>query len=98
MSAVSGNSAASICPAQAAQAQRHHGRPQLGGGADIAAPLVERDADLDVRHALALTVPSVARAYPRVEFLREGFFFPRLPSPNVLADPQARPQFGRNML
>jgi hypothetical protein len=32
--------------AQAAQAERHHRRPQLGGVADVAVPLVERDARL----------------------------------------------------
>jgi hypothetical protein len=31
---------------QAAQAERHHGGPQFGRGADVAAFLVERDADL----------------------------------------------------
>jgi hypothetical protein len=33
-------------PAQAAQAERGHGLPQLGRSADVAAPLVEAHADL----------------------------------------------------
>ena len=32
--------------AQAAQAERHDGRPQLGRAGDVAVPLVERDARL----------------------------------------------------
>ena len=48
----SGSSSASILRAQAAQAERHHRRPQLGRAGDVAVPLVERDADFKplVRH------------------------------------------------
>ena len=46
MRTLSGSSSDLDPPAQAAQAQCHHRLAQLGRAGDVAAPRVERDADL----------------------------------------------------